>query len=160
MRRPVAGAADSRFAIERVSAWRGSQGARAGAARTVIVMGRLRDGFGVGVTFRSNAYWTSLNRTPRRRRRHNTNKPASSPHPQTPYVVVGSAAMPECMAIVCRAPHCLRLVQQRHVSTSATTMCLSFTRAACAHFLSDNGAATEPHTAFDGSSDRRCIARR
>jgi hypothetical protein len=79
MRRPVAGAADSRFAIEDVSTWWWSWGARAGAARTVRVMGRQWNSFGVGVTFRSNAYWTSLNRTPRRRRRHNNNKPASSP---------------------------------------------------------------------------------
>jgi hypothetical protein len=115
MRRPVAGTADSRVAIEDVVTWRGSRGARGGAARTVIVMGRQRGSFGVGVTFRSNAYWTSLNRTPRRRRRHNNNKPAaSSPH-LTPYVVFGSAAMPEQWQTSTSAPFVVSTFERRHV---------------------------------------------
>jgi hypothetical protein len=115
MRRPVAGTADSRVAIEDVVIWRGSRRARGGAARTVIVMGRQRGSFGVGVTFRSNAYWTSLNRTPRRRRRHNNNKPAaSSPH-LTPYVVFGSAAMPEQWQTSTSAPFVVSTLERRHV---------------------------------------------
>lgn len=60
MRRPGVAAAESRVAIEAVQRQDGCRRSRARVARAVAVMGRQWGGFGVGVTFRSNAYWTSL----------------------------------------------------------------------------------------------------
>jgi hypothetical protein len=70
MSRPVTVASEARFAIEALCRRDVLRRSSPRVARAVQVMGQQWGGFGFGVTFRSNAYWTSLNRAPRRRRRH------------------------------------------------------------------------------------------